>query len=73
MQSKCSMLPATPDDACQTESSMHKQVMRRTHQVAISNQARQRNDCYKHSCVGLLVLKQRNGKGWVKMAKKELK
>ena len=50
--------------------------MRTTHLVAISNQVRQRNECYKHCVKGLFLRKHSNkemGKGCVKMAKNDLK
>ena len=50
--------------------------MSTTHLVAISNQVRQRNECYKHFVKGFFLRKHSNkemGKACVKMAKNDPK
>ena len=67
LQLKCSMLPAK----CEYEGEMST-----THLVAIGNQVRQRNKCYKQFVNGFMLRKHSNkemGKGRVKIAKKDLK
>ena len=103
LQLKCSMLPATPDDAfhpagtvrtmyvqctyivptvrtmyvhCTYSARWASESLSTTHLVAISNQVRQRNECYKQFVKSFILRKHSNkrmGKGCVKMAKNDLK
>ena len=79
LQLKCSIPPATPDDACQVRArGSSREKMSTTHLVAISNQVRQRNECYKNFVKGFkFMLRKHSNKGMgkrcVKMATNDLK